>query len=115
MIKKKINNEDLLKYEEITKDYDPLRFAPKAQIKKKIRYMNPDDVDKVFEIESTDDDIVNVRNKELNIESKASEFIRLLFNAPETLGSYKVCVIVKNKANKEVEEVLRFHIQVNNS
>ena len=112
MIKKKINNEDLLKYEEITKDYDPLRFVPKAQIKKKIRYMNPDDVDKVFEIESTDDDIVNVRNKELNIESKASEFIRLIFNMPRTIGVYTPKVVVTNKANGEIEEILMFQCQV---
>ena len=113
MIKKKVNNEELLKYEDITKDFGVLNFKPNEQQKKKIRYNNPDDEDKVFEIESTDDDTINVRNKELSIESKNGEFIRLLFNAPKTLGTHTVSVIVKNKKNKEVEEVLRFQIQVN--
>ena len=114
MIVKKIKKEDLLKYEDRTKDFEILNFKPKETKKKKIRYNNPDDSDKIFEIESTDNEIVNVRNKELKIESKAGEFIRLIFNAPETLGTYTVSIIVTNKAIKEVEEVLRFHIQVNN-
>ena len=113
MIKKKIRNEDLSKYEEITKDFGVLKLKPNEQKKMKIRYNNPDDFDKTFEIESTDDETVNVRNKEINIESKTGEFIRLLFNAPQTFGTYTVCIVVKNKNNQEVEEVLRFQIEVN--
>ena len=115
MLVKKIKNEDLLKYEDCTRDYEILKFAPQAQKKIKLRYNNPDEIDKDFEIESTANDIINVRSKELHVDSKAGEFIRLTVCAPNTLGKYIVSIVVKNKANKKVEEVLRFQIQVDNS
>ena len=115
MLVKKLKNEDLLKYEENTRDYGILKFAPQIQKKIKIRYNNPDEIDKDFEISSTSNDIIYVRKKELHIESKAGEFIRLTINAPKTIGKYIVSIVIKNKANNTVEEVLRFHIQVDNS
>ena len=112
MNKKKINLEDLAKYEDITKDYNNLKFKSNTQKKMKIRYNNPDDIDKVLEIESTDEDTIFVRVKELNIESKSGEFIRLTFNIPSTKCNYSPCVIVKNKTSKQIEEILRFNITV---
>ena len=100
-----------LKYEDITKDFELLKFRQEASKKMKIRYNNPDDEDKTFIIESTDD-IIFVRNKELNIEQKSSEYIRITFNMPKTLGTYTASVIVKNKKTGEIEEILRFHMQV---
>ena len=109
--KLKLSPEDALKYEDITKDFDLLRFQQEASKKMKIRYNNPDDDQKTMIIESSDD-IIQVRTKEINIEPKTSEFIRLTFNMPKTMGNYTACVIVKNKDNDEIEEILRFHMQV---
>ena len=109
--KVKLNSEELLKYEDITKDFELLKFKQEASKKMKIRYNNPDDENKSLIVESSDD-IIYVRNRELNIESKTSEYIRLTFNMPKTLGNYTACIFVKNKDNGEIEEILRFHMQV---
>ena len=53
-----------------------------------------------------------MRSKELRIESKRGNFIRLTLNIPSTICKYTVSIIVKNKDKNEVEEVLRFNIQV---
>ena len=105
--RKKPNNEN----EEITKDFPLLKFKPEMTKKMKVRYNNPDDFNKNFIIESTDD-IINIRNKEISIESKSSEFIRLTFVMPKTFGNYTASVIVKNKDINQIEEILRFHMQV---
>ena len=115
MLVKKTKKEDLSKYDKITRDYDPLKIAPNTEKKIKLRYNNPDEMDKDFEIESTANDIIFVRSKELHVDSKAGEFIRLTIVAPKTLGKYTVSIIVKNKANQKVEEVLKFFILVDNS
>ena len=107
----KLNKKELLKYENITKDFDELTFERDSSKKLKIRYNNPDDEDKYFIIESLDD-IIFVRNKEMKIEEKSSEYIRLTFNIPKTLGIYTSNVIVKNKITGEIEEILRCHMQV---
>ena len=112
MIVPKIRNEDLLKYQDITKHFDDLIFKRNTSKKIKIIYNNPDDFDKNFEIISTDNDTVFVRSKELRIESKRGNFIRLTLNIPSTICKYPVSIIVKNKDKNEVEEVLRFNIQV---
>ena len=111
--KVKLNPDESLKYEDITKDFDLLRFKQEQSKKMKIRYNNPDDEQKTMIIESSDD-IIQVRTTELNIEAKTSEFIRLCFNMPKTLGNYTSCVYVRNKDNGEIEEILRFHMQVSN-
>ena len=108
---KKLNPNDLLKYENITKDYNNINIKKETSKKMKLRYNNPDDENKNLVIESLDD-IIFVRNRELFIPQKASEFIRLTFNIPKTLGIYTSNVIIWNKNNGEIEEILRFHIQV---
>ena len=108
---KKYNEEILSKYEDITKDFDLIKIQQGMSVKKKVRYNNPDDEDKNFIVDSTDDIIV-VRTKELRIESKSSEYIRLVFNMPKTLGTYSASVVVTNKDNNKIEEILRFHILV---
>ena len=111
MSQKNILDQNVLKYEDITKDFELLKFKQEASKKMKIRYNNPDDVDKSFIVESTDS-LIFVRNKEMNIEQKSSEYIRLTFNMPKTLGTYTASVIVRNKNTREIEEILRFHMEV---
>ena len=112
MIKKKISQEELDKNVEITKDYE-LRLKLNTKKKMKIKYNNPDDIDKVFEIQSTDDEILHVRTPELKIPYKEMNFIRLTFESPNTKCIYKPSIIIRNKANKNIEEILRFKIEVN--
>ncbi len=113
MDSQKFNENDLLKYKEITKEFDLLKFEKNISKKMKIRYNNPDDNDKNLIVESLDD-VIFVRNKEMFIEQKSSEFIRLTFNIPNTLGTYTAHVIVKDKYNGEIEEILKFKIRVVN-
>ena len=112
MIKKKANKTELLKYEEITKEYAQIIMEKETSKKMKIIYNNPDDYNKTLEIESTDDDMVEVRTKVIHLKSKFSDYIRLTFNMPKTVANYNVSVIVKNKTNNEIEEILKFPIQV---
>ena len=107
----KLSPKELLTYQDITKDFDLIKFEKGTIIKKKIRYNNPDDEDKNFVVESLDD-IITIRSKEMYIEQKSSEYIKLTFNIPNTLGRYTSSVIVKNKDKGEIEEILRFNIQV---
>ena len=106
----KLSPKELLTYENITKDFD-LKLDKETTRKKKIRYNNPDDEDKNFVVESLDD-IITIRSKEMYIEQKSSEYIKLTFNIPNTLGRYTSSVIVKNKDKGEIEEILRFNILV---
>ena len=108
----KYKEEDLIKYKDITKVYPILKFEQQATKKMKLRYNNPYDEDKIIIVESTDEDILYVRTKEIKIEQKASEFIRLIFNMPRTIGVYTPKVVVTNKANGEIEEILMFQCQV---
>ena len=104
-------NDDLLKYENITKDFDMLTFTRGESKKMKIRYNNPEDIDKNLVVESSDN-IITVRNRDMFIEQKTSDYIRLIFNIPNTLGIYTSNVTVKDKNSGEIEEILRFHIKV---
>ena len=104
-------NNELLKYENITKDFDMLTFQRNISKKMKIRYNNPEDIDKNLVVESSDD-IIYVRNRDMFIEQKTSEYIRLIFNIPNTIGIYTSTVTVKDKNSGEIEEILRFHIKV---
>jgi hypothetical protein len=70
-------------------------------------------IDKVFEIQSTDDDVLQVRTPELKVPYKEMNFIRLTFESPNTKCIYRPSVIIRNKANKKIEEILRFKIEVN--
>ena len=112
MKKNKKFDEILENNEDIIKDYQ-LKLLINMKKKMKIKYNNPDDVDKVLAITSTDDDILEVRTKELKVEYKDMNFIRLTFNSPSTKCIYKPCVIIKNKANDQIEEILRFRIEIN--
>ena len=84
MIKKKISQEELDENEEITKNYE-LRLKLNTKKKMKIKYNNPDDIDKVFEIQSTDDDVLqNGKNvvpsqewKDCGWEAKQSKMLRV--------------------------------------
>ena len=106
-----IGPEELLQYEDITKDFD-LKYRRNISKKMKIRYNNPDDEDKTFIIDSTDP-IITIRTKQLTVKSKTGEYIRFVFNIPSTVGVYTPNILVKNVENNEVEEVLRFNIEVN--
>ena len=107
----KLSPKELLTYENITKDFDLIKFEKETTKKMKIRYNNPDDEEKKIIVESLDD-IISVRSRDLNIEQKSSQYIKLTFNIPKTLGIYTSNVIVKNLNKGEIEEILRFHIQV---
>ena len=111
LTEKKLTNEELLKYENITKDYPPLKLKPETSKKMKFRYNNPDDEDKHIIVESNDE-IIEVRSKEVIIEQKNGKFIKLTFHAPKTLANYKPIVVIRNKRNGEIEEILRFNIYI---
>ena len=104
-------NDDLLKYENITKDFDMLTLSRGEPKKMKIRYNNPEDIDKHLVVESSDD-IISVKDRDMILEQKTSEYIRLTFHTPNTLGIYTSSVTVKDKNSGEIEEILRFHIKV---
>lgn len=103
---------DLSQYENITKDYGPLTFDSGEEIKYKIRYNNPDDMDKRLSIVSTDN-VILVRKPELQIESKDNDYIRFTIRAPLLKCSISPSLVIINKVTDKIEEILRFQIEVN--
>ena len=111
LVKKKMTKDQLLELEDITKEFDKLIMRKQTKKKMKIRYNNPEDEDKYILVESLDD-IIEVKKEEIHIEEKTGEYIKLMFNIPKTEGTYKAHVLVKNKKDGKIEEVLKFNIQV---
>lgn len=110
------NNEQVIiqnnntNYESITKEYRT-QLKSNTFYKKKIRYNNPEDNDKLVRVFTTDP-VVKIKKEEILIGFKTSENIRFSIMTPETLGIYKLHIFVENRALGKIEEVLRFIVEV---
>lgn len=108
---KSSTNQDLSKYSYLTKEYPVIRFKKNQTIKKKIKYNNPDDYDKPITVVSKDP-IIKLRQKQMTIEYKSSKYIKFLFELPMTEGNYHPSIVITNDRTGEIEEILKFNIEI---
>ena len=102
---------DLSKYKDITKEYPVLRCHKNCTLKKKLKYNNPDDYNKTLSFIAKDP-IIKLRQKELKIEYKSSKYIKFFLELPMTEGTYHPSIAIVNNRTGEIEEVLKFNIEV---
>lgn len=101
------------KYRYITKEYN-IKVENKCVIKKKIKYNNPDDYNKILKV-YTVEPIIFIKTNNIILDYKTSKYIKFNILAPLTLGTYLAYIIVENTSSKEedkIEEVLKFIIEV---
>lgn len=98
-------------YAYITKEYPLMKIRRVTKVKKKIRYNNPDDFDKVLSIASSDP-ILSLKKNQIKIAYKNSKYIKFSLYMPNTLAMYKPKIYVKNLRNDEMEEILQLNIEV---
>jgi hypothetical protein len=109
-----ISAKKLNEYASITKEYPKIILKGSTTYKKKIKYNNPDDVDKIIKL-TTSDPIVKIKTEQFAIEYKSSKFLRFSFEMPATEGKYRPSIIITDMKTGEVEEVLKFFIEVVNN
>ena len=102
---------DLSKYPDITKEYPLIRCKKNSAVKKKLKYNNPDDYNKTLTLIAKDP-IIKLRQKELKIEYKSSKYIKFILELPMTEGTYHPSIAIVNNRTGEIEEILKFNIEV---
>ncbi len=76
-------------------------------IKKKFSYLNPDNYKKTLFLETTDP-MLELVQKNIEIDSHSSKYIKLRF--PQREGFYYVYLIIRNLRNQnQIEEIEKFH------
>lgn len=98
-------------YAYLTKEYPLMKLRRTVKVKKKIRYNNPDDFDKVLSLTSSDN-ILSLKKQQIKIAYKSSKYIKFSLKMPETLARYRPKIYIKNLRNDEMDEVLQFNIEV---
>ena len=100
-------------YKNITHEYQ-ISVKSNQILKKKIKYNNPDDYDKIINI-YTNEPYITIKENSFSLEYKSSKYIRLKFQMPKSLGTYIAYIYIENKlpSKSEIEEVLKFIIDVN--
>src|SRR5688572_15174307 len=89
-------------YDSISKEYKDLYLLPNAIIKKKIKYMNPDDYNKQLTFIPSDS-IIKLAKQEMKLDLKSSDYIRFSFETPSTQGVYKPFIKIFNATTGDVE------------
>lgn len=103
-----LNSPDLLY---LTKEYKDIKLKPNSSYKKKIKYNNPDDVAKVIQV-SSNDEIIKIKTEELSLDFKSSKYIMFSIITPKTEGFYTAYIKIKNLNKDEIEEILKFYINI---
>ena len=109
IIKKVLNG--IENYASITQDYPVLKFKKNQSKKQKVKYINPEDYDKVLNIISSDP-IITIKEPQIKIPYKTSKYIKFRIDMPMTEGLYRPLIIICNVRTGEIEEIMRLSLEV---
>jgi hypothetical protein len=78
-------------------------------IYRKIKFNNPDDIDKSLAVTTDNTRLIEVRSPSLSLRARTGyDYIRLKFLGPPVLNTYDVRIYLTHKARKDLEECLLF-------
>lgn len=99
-------------HEDITHEYK-LRMNSGSLSKKKIKYNNPENYDKIIHC-FTNDPIIKIKTPTLILDYKSSKYIKFDITAPRSLGTAIGYIYVESRIKDKsiLEEVLRFVIEI---